>query len=121
MIAEGIESELISFHQEDAPDSADPATMEATEGEALGSKDIDLLADPACWHPFPSSCQIFRKEGRTIGFRTRSDVMFGPNKIEIRPDASGQQWVFRFITHDYSVPVETSVLVGPDPYVIAMT
>ena len=83
--------------------------MEDIEEEALGVEEVDLLAVPACWHPFPSSSQILHKEGKTIGFRTKSGVAFGPDRIEIRPDSSGQQWVFRFITHDYSVPVEASV------------
>ena len=74
--------------------------------ETLGSEDIDLLADPALWCPFPVSSQILRNEGKTIGFRTKSGVMFGPEKIEIKPDVSGQQWLFRFITHDYSVPLD---------------
>ena len=98
-----------SLVQEDAPDPNDPAAMEIDEDDPSGTGEVDLLADPACWRPFPCGSQILRKDGKTIGFRTKSGLDFGPDRIEIRPDASGQQWVFRFITHDYSVPVDRLV------------
>ena len=72
------------------PESEETPLIENTEMEDLGGEDIDLLADPALWCPFPPSSQILRKEGKTIGFRSRSGIMFGLEKIEIKPDASGQ-------------------------------
>ena len=109
MIAQEIVPSSLPLDQEDAPDLEDPALTDEDEDDALGVGEVDLLADPACWRPFPLASQILRKDGKTIGFRTKSGISFGPERIEIRPDASGQQWVFRFITHDYSIPVETSV------------
>ena len=85
-IAKELDPSLLSLPQEDVPDSDDLVLMEDIEEEALGVEDVDLLADPACWRPSPSSSQILHKEGKTIGFRTKSGVAFGPDRIEIRPD-----------------------------------
>ena len=77
-IAQEIDPASYSLDQEDAPDPDDPAAMEADEDDAFGVGEVDLLADPASWHPFPVGSQVLRKEGRTIGFRTKSGIVFGP-------------------------------------------
>ena len=88
------------------PDSMELELDEATERNTFGGEDVDLLADPASWRPFPRNSQLLVKDGQTLGFRTRSGVVFGPEKVEIKLDTSGQQWLFRFITHDYSAPMD---------------
>ena len=105
-IASALDPASYSLDHEDAPDPDYPDETEADADDASGVGEVDLLADPASWRPFPINSQLLRKDGRTIGFRTKSGIVFGPERIEIRPDASGQQWLFRFITHDYSVPMD---------------
>ena len=31
--------------------------------------------------------------------------MFGPERIEVMPDVVGHLWMYRFIVHEYSVPL----------------
>ena len=64
------------------------------------------MADSSIWRPFPVNSQFLCKEGKTIGFRTRSGVVFGPEKIEVMPDVAAHRWMYRFIVHEYSVPLD---------------
>ena len=96
----------VAFHPSATPDSVELELDETNERYTFDGEEVDLLADPASWRPFPRSSQLLVKDGQTLGFRTRSGAVFGPEKVEIRPDVSGQQWLFRFITHDYSTPVD---------------
>ena len=35
--------------------------------------------------------------------------MFGPEKIEVMPNVEGHRWMYRFIVHEYSVPLDFPV------------
>ena len=78
----------------------DDDEMECTN--AMGDEEVDLLADPSAWRPFPINSILLCSEGKTIGFRTRSGVVYGPEKIEVMPDIAGHRWMFCFITRVFS-------------------
>ena len=76
----------VALQHIDSPDFVEPGLERAANDENFGDLEINLLADPASWCPFPSQSQILRQNGKTIGFRTKSGIMFGPKRIEIMAD-----------------------------------
>ena len=64
---------------------SDITVMEFLDGEV-----IDLLAVPARCRSFPTSFQILWEVEKTISFRNKSDVRFGPENIEFMTDDSMQ-------------------------------
>ena len=86
-------------------DSVNDPEDEETECINAMGEEVDL-GRPSFWRPFPNSSILLFHKGKTIGFRTRSGGVYGPEKIEVMPDIAGYRWMFRFITHEYSVPLD---------------
>ena len=64
----------------------DPDEDESERGYAMGDDEIDILVDPSLWHPFPHNSIFLTRDEKTTGFRTRSGVVYGPEKIEVPLD-----------------------------------
>ena len=69
------------------------------------------MADPTLQRPFPVVSHLVHKEGKTTGFREKKwyCILYDPWKIEIMPDIPGQCQLYRFITHEYLVPLDFPV------------
>ena len=90
------------IESEEDPDD-DPDVESHCQGYTLGDEEVNIMADPSVWRPFLSNCQFLCREGKNIGFCTRSGVVFGPERIEVMPNIKGHLWMFHFIVHEYSV------------------
>ena len=73
------------------------------EDYAIEDEEIDIMADPTIWRPFPSNANLLLSGSDVVGFRTVSGMKFGPERIEVRPDKSRRLWLFRFIGYEHSV------------------
>ena len=64
---------VISFSAFASHDSVnDPEGDDSERENAEGDDEVDIVADPSRWRPFSRNSVLLTKDGKTIGFRTRS-------------------------------------------------
>ena len=73
------------------------------EDYAIEDEEIDIMADPTVWRPFPINANLLLSGTDVVGFRTVSGMKFGPERIEVRPDKFRRLWLYKFISYEHSV------------------
>ena len=60
-------NDLVSLHQPNLSELVDNHDAdESMQCNALGDEEVDIIADPSSWRPFPVNCQLLFRGRKTV-------------------------------------------------------
>ena len=89
-------NDLVSLHQPNLSELVDNHDAdESMQCNALGDEEVDIIADPSSWRPFPVNCQLLFRGRKTVSV-LRVLLCLG-QRVSKLSEASGHFLIYRFI------------------------